>query len=166
MKHKKETYPYIEATLLLNPSFPAHMVVREKKVTSMQYNKIKPYTMTPSSDGKRKLGKTSSNGFALIGFCESSNSGLLNNLYKVMMYQAVALIEDGLGDDYGILLGNPHPELSWSLKELNVYWSKKIPKVSELSFIDQNAVHVLEDCLSSKIIQSILKTNDDNQYSD
>lgn len=142
------------------------MVVRNKYVTAAQYNQIKDYVMSQSSEGKRKLGKTNSGGFALIGFCKASSSSVLNHLYETMMEQAVDLIDTGLSDDYGIALGTGHPELEKSLAMMNVFWSKDIDKVKELYYVDQNAVHVLEDCMDSPVIKSIISTNDENQYSE
>ena len=49
---------------------------------------------------------------------------------------------------------------------MNVFWSKDIDKVKELYYVEQNAVHVLEDCMDSPVIQSIIRTNDENQYSE
>lgn len=162
----KDIYPYIEVTILLSPEFPAHMVVRNKYVTSTQYNLIKGYVMTSSSDGKRKLGKTNSGGYALIGFAKSGSSSVLNRLYETMMEQTIDLIDVGLSDDHGIALGTGHRELERSLSMMNVYWSKDIPKVKELYTVDQRAVHKLEDCLDSPIVNSIISTNDSNQYSE
>ena len=166
IKRGKDVYPYVEMTLLLSPEFPAHTVVRNKYVTATQYNQIKDYVMSQSSEGKRKLGKTNSGGFALIGFCKASSSSVLNHLYETMMEQAVDLIDTGLSDDYGIALGTGHPELEKSLAMMNVFWSKDIDKVKELYYVDQNAVHVLEDCMDSPVIKSIISTNDENQYSE
>ena len=76
------------------------MVVRNKYVTAAQYNQIKDYVMGQSSEGKRKLGKTNSGGFALIGFCKASSSSILNHFYETIIELAVDLIDNGLSVDY------------------------------------------------------------------